>query len=211
MTAPHTSLIVTVDLFHPASDAVSAQERALFAQASWGLMTSPEPLICRETALELVARAGAVEGIVVAYLSHGDRGLGALDLRAGRVDVRKAFAMEIHAAARWSKAVDPIAAALTQRIAAIMRAVKSGRLPAGRVVLVDRGLASASGRRHARNGLRRLTGKLHLFDPGPWGLTDGDYWQVCGALRIDPPLRGLPAPGQAADHFRPDGENDEPF
>ncbi len=208
----HTALIVTVDLFHPASDAVSAQERALFAQASWGLMTSPEPLVCRETALDLVARAAAVDGVIAAYLSHGDRGLGGLDLRTGRVDVRNSFALEIHAAARRSRAVDPIAAALTQRIVAIMGAIKSGRLPADRLVLVDRALGSDAGRRMARNGLRRLVGELLIFDIGPWGLTDGDYWQICAALQIDPALRPLPAPGQAVDHFHPDGEDEgEPF
>ncbi len=208
---PHTSLIVTVDAFHPASDAASARERELFARATWGLMASPESLVCRETALELVARAGAVEGIVVAFLSHGDRGLGGMDFRTGSVNLRKSFGLEIHAPARRGKAVDPIAAGETQRIAAIMRAIESGRLPASRVVLVDRALGLDSGRRHARNGLRRLVGELHLIDPSPWGLTDGDYWQICAALQIDPALRPLPAPGQAVDHFHPDSEDEEPF
>ncbi len=191
---PHTSLIVTVDAFYPASDAASARERELFARASWGLMAPPESLVCRETALELVARAAAVEGFVVAFLSHGNRGLAGMDFRTGSVNLRKSFAMEIHAPARRGKAVDPVAAATTQRIAAIMRSLQSGRLPAGRVVLVDRGLGSDGGRRHARSGLRRLVGELHLVDPGPWGLTDGGYWQICASLQIDPALRRLPAP-----------------
>ncbi len=55
---PHTALIVTGDAFYPAGDSISAQERQLFNRASEGFMVAPEPLVCRETALELVARGG---------------------------------------------------------------------------------------------------------------------------------------------------------
>lgn len=209
--APHTTLIVTVDAFHPASDAASAQERELFARASWGLMASPEPLICRETALELLARAGAVEGVVVAFLSHGDRGLAGIDLRTGSVNLRKSFTEEIHVPARRGRVTGPIAGAQL-RLAAIMRAIESGRLPASRVVLVDRAMGFYAARRMAWNGVGRLTGELHLIDPGPWGLTDGDYYQICRALHIDPAIRPLPAPGQPADRSQLDDEGEgEPF
>ena len=152
MTAAHTTLIVTADAFHPASDAISAQERELFNRATWGLMESPEPLVCRETALELAARAGAVEGIMVAYLGHGDRGLTGIDLRTGSVNVRNSFALEIQAPARRGRVTSPTVG-VQQRLAAIMRAIRSGRLPAGRVVLVDR--VRGEDRPHAGRTLTR--------------------------------------------------------
>ena len=161
MTAAHTTLIVTADAFHPASDAVSAQERELFNRATWGLMESPAPLVCRETALELAARAGAVEGIMVAYLGHGDRGLTGIDLRTGSVNVRNSFALEIQAPARRGRVTSPTVG-VQQRLAAIMRAIRSGRLPAGRVVLVDRVRGEDrphAGRTLTRRGTPRVRGE----------------------------------------------------
>ena len=147
-------------------------------------MQVPSPLVCRDVALELIARAGAVDHVRVALICNNRLGGDAIDWCSCGVSVRGCVDREIFGGARGSYEIRNFKA----RMNALRANLSTGRLPGDRVVVVDRAVAESNFRVHAKKWLAGyVVGELVFVDPGPWGLTDAGAGQICAALGIDAP------------------------
>ena len=165
------------------TDQPSILERELFRRAATDVMTPPHRRVCREVALEIIARAAAVDGITVALVHHGTKGADAIDWVSDGISVRPCISDEIYAGARGPREVRNLKA----RIYAIRTHIATGKLTGDRLVLVDRAVAADNFRAWAGRWLSGYVGDLVLIDPSPWGLTDGSCGQICAVLGIDAP------------------------
>ena len=165
------------------TDQPSVLERELFRRAATAVMMPPHRRVCREVALEMIARAAVVDYITVALVHHGTRGADAIDWVSDGISVRPCISDEVYAGTRGPREVRNLKA----RIYAIRTHIATGKRAGDRLVLVDRAVAADTLRLWAGRWLSGYVGDLVLIDPSPWGLTDGGAIQISAALDIDTP------------------------
>ena len=180
---PPTTFVFSPSILDESTDQPSVLERELLSRAATAVMMPPHRRVCREVALEIIARAAAVDGITVALVHHGTRGADAIDWVSDGISVRPCISDEIYAGTRGPREVRNLKA----RIYAIRTHIATGKITGGRLVLVDRAVADDACRVWAARWLSGYVGDLALIDPSPWGLTDGGAIQVSAALGIDAP------------------------
>ena len=201
---PSTAFAFTRDLIDQDLSQTAVLERELFRRAAGPVMQVPSSRVCREVALELIARAGAADHIGLALVCHHTSGGDTIDWSSCGVSVRKCIDREIYAGARGPYGVRNFRA----RAAALRAAIATGRLPGDRVVWVDRAFAARGFGALAHKWLDQYSMKLAFIDPGPWGLTDGSCQQICRALGIDAPG---PQPRRVQDDDDDDDDDEELF
>ena len=180
---PPTTFAFTRDMIEPDLNQTAVLERELFRRAAGDVMQVPSPLVCREVALELIARAGAADHVALVLICHHTSGGDAIYWSSCGVSVRRCIDREIFAGVRGGYEIRNFKA----RMNALRANLASGRLPSDRVVVVDRAFAIRGFRETAEKWLDQYAPGLEFVDPGPWALTDAGAAQVCWALGIDAP------------------------
>ena len=180
---PPTTLAFTRDMVDQDLSHTAVLERELFRRAASDVMQAPSPRVCREVALELIARAGAADHVALAFICHYTSGGDAIYWSTCGVSVRGCIDREIYAGVRGGYEIRNFKA----RMNALRANLASGRLPSDRVVIVDRVFSIRGFRETAEKWLGQYAIELVFVDPGPWGLTDAGAGQICAALGIDAP------------------------
>ena len=199
---PPTTLAFTRDMVDQDLSHTAVLERELFRRAAGDVMQAPSPGVCREVALELIARAGAADHVALALICHHSSGGDAIYWSSCGVSVRMCVDREIFAGARGSYEIRNFKA----RMNVLRVNLAAGRLPSDRVVIVDRAFAIRGFRETAEKWLDQYAVELEFVDPSPWGLTDAGAAQVCRALGIDAPG---PQPRRVLDDDDDDNGDDE--
>ena len=200
---PPTTFAFTRDMIDQDLSQTAVLERELFRRAAGDVMQAPSPGVCREVALELIARAGAADHVALALICHHSSGGDAIYWSSCGVSVRRCVDREIFAGARGSYEIRNFKA----RMNVLRVNLAAGRLPSDRVVIVDRAFSIRGFGETAQKWLGGYVGELEFVDPSPWALTDAGAMQVCRALGIDAPG---PQPRRALDD-EDDGSDVELF